>query len=174
MELMSYAESELARIPHDQDGMQDLMDEYILEIIKTFGEQGHSGFSADYAISVLERLLRFKPITLLTGEDDEWEDTGYGTWQNKRCSSVFKESDGTCHDIESSSQIMAVLHGLVVVDLKKKSHSLMLLLFILRRYILSIHMTFLLGILAMSMRLLPISRSVSRLYMSESVKSLTK
>lgn len=100
MELIDYAESELAKIPHDQDGMQDLMDEYILEIIKTFGEQGHSGFSANYAISVLERLLRFKPLTPLTGEDDEWKDTGHGTWQNKRCSSVFKESDGTCHDID--------------------------------------------------------------------------
>ena len=101
MSLTSYAESELARIPNEEDGiMKDLMKKDILEIVKIFGEQGHSGFSAGYALSVLERLLRFKPLTPLTGEEDEWEDTGYGTWQNKRCSSVFKHSDGTCHDID--------------------------------------------------------------------------
>lgn len=100
MSLTSYAESELARMPHDEDGMQDLMDKNILEIVKIFGEQGHSGFSADYALSVLERLLRFKPITPLTGEEDEWIHTGYGTFQNKRCYSVFKHSDGTCYDTD--------------------------------------------------------------------------
>ena len=100
MGLMNYAESELARITHDEDGMQDLMNKNILEIIKTFGEQDHSGFSANYAISILERLLGFKPITPLTGEDDEWEDTGHGVLQNKRCPSVFKNPDGTCYDID--------------------------------------------------------------------------
>ena len=100
MSFTSYAESELARIPHDEDGMQDLMDKNVLEILKIFGEQGHSGFSADYAISVLERLLRFKPITPLTGDEYEWNDTGHGTLQNKRCSSVFKKSDGTCYDTD--------------------------------------------------------------------------
>ena len=101
MNLTSYAESELARIPHEEDGiMQDLMKKNILEIVKIFGEQGHSGFSARYALSVLERLLCFKPLTPLTGEEDEWNDTGHGTLQNKRCSSVFKISDGTCDDID--------------------------------------------------------------------------
>ena len=100
MSLTSYAESELARIPHDEDGMQDLIDKNVLEILKIFGEQGHSGFSAGYTISVLERLLRFKPLTPLTGEEDEWNDISHGTLQNKRCSSVFKNSDGTCHDID--------------------------------------------------------------------------
>lgn len=101
MSLTKYAEAELARIPHDEDGLQSLMDRDILEIVKMFGEQGHSGFSAGYALSVLERLLRFKPLSPLTGEKDEWNDTGRGTMQNKRCSSVFKNSDGTVHDIDA-------------------------------------------------------------------------
>lgn len=100
MNLTSYAEAELARISHDEDGMQDFMDKNVLEIVKIFEEQGHSGFSASYALSVLERLLRFKPLTPLTGEKDEWNDTGRGSLQNKRCSSVFKKSDGTCHDVD--------------------------------------------------------------------------
>lgn len=60
MSLTKYAEAELARIPHDEDGLQSLTDKNILEIVKIFGEQGHSGFSASYALSVLDRLLRFK------------------------------------------------------------------------------------------------------------------
>ena len=101
MSLTKYAEAELARIPHDEDGLQSLMDKNILEIVKIFEEQGHSGFSASYALSVLELLLRFKPISPLTGENDEWNEAGSGSFQNKRCSSVFKKSDGTCHDIDA-------------------------------------------------------------------------
>lgn len=46
MSLVEYTESELARIPKDEDGMQDLVNRDILEIVKAFSEQGHSGFSA--------------------------------------------------------------------------------------------------------------------------------
>ena len=101
--LIEYAKSELSRIPKDKDGMQELMNKDILEVIRIFSEQGHSGFSASYALSILDRLLRFKPISPLTGDDNEWgnpygED---GTRQNKRCSSVFKNADGSCHDIDA-------------------------------------------------------------------------
>lgn len=101
--LIEYAKSELGRIPKDEDGMQDLMNKDILEVIRIFSEQGHSGFSASYALSILDRLLRFKPISPLTGDDDEWgkpygED---GARQNKRCYSVFKNADGSCHDIDA-------------------------------------------------------------------------
>lgn len=98
--MIEYARSELDRLGKDSDGMQDMINRDILEIIKIFENQGHSGFSASYAISVLERLLRFKPITPLTGEDDEWQES-YNGWQNKRCSSVFKNPDGTCEDIDA-------------------------------------------------------------------------
>lgn len=96
--MIEYAKRELARIPCDEDGMQEHMNANILEIIEVFGKQGHSGFSAGYALSILERLLRFKPLTPLTGEEDEWNDIGHGIFQNNRHSSVFKNPDGTCHD----------------------------------------------------------------------------
>lgn len=100
MNLFEYAKSELNRIPQDEDGIQNLMNENILAIVRMFSEQGHSGFSGNYAISILERLLRFKPLSPLTGADDEWDETGHGTFQNNRCYSVFKSADGTCHDID--------------------------------------------------------------------------
>lgn len=104
MGLIEYAKSELDRLGKDKDGMQEMMNRDILEIIEKFGEQGHSGFSANYAIQVIERLLRWKPIKPLTGEDDEWSEAlSFKDLirQNKRCSSVFKYEDGHCEDIDA-------------------------------------------------------------------------
>ena len=46
--------------------------------------------------------IKGKPLTPLTGEDSEWSvvDT-FGNKQNKRCSSVFMDTDGTCVDLDS-------------------------------------------------------------------------
>ena len=100
MGLVEYAKSELERIGKDEDGMQEVMNRDILEIVEKFSEQGHSGFSASYALSVLDRLFRFKPISVLTGDEDEWNKVssgkdGVATYQNKRCSSVFKNVDSS-------------------------------------------------------------------------------
>ena len=111
MGLVEYAKSELERIGKDEDGMQEVMNRDILEIVEKFSEQGHSGFSASYALSVLERLLRFKPISALTGDESEWNEIsnvkdGITTYQNRRCSSVFKDVDSSgkivnIHDIDA-------------------------------------------------------------------------
>ena len=94
--MIEYAKRELELIGKDEDGVQELMNKNILEIVEIFSKQGHSGFSAGYALNVLERLLRYKPLTPLTGNDNEWNGT-----QNKRCSGVFKKEDGTFEDIDA-------------------------------------------------------------------------
>ena len=38
-----------------------------------------------------QRLIAGKPITPLTGSDDEFTEVADGVFQNKRCSSVFKD-----------------------------------------------------------------------------------
>ena len=100
MNLVEYAKSELSRLEkNDKDEEQKAMNKSILEIIEVFSNQGHSGFSAEYAISVLNKLLRFRPISPLTREDNEWDPprrqhaNGVTVYQNKRCHSVFKEVD---------------------------------------------------------------------------------
>ena len=105
--LLSYAEDELNRIGMTEDSpdeMNVMMRKHILHMVKEFSEEGHSGFSGRYALNILIKLLDFKPITPLTGADDEWNNVGYShdedCWQNKRCSSVFKKADGTCYDID--------------------------------------------------------------------------
>lgn len=102
----TYAIDELTRIGMygSGDEMNDAMCEHILKMVNVFAEEGHSGFSAEYAISILQKLLRFEPLSPLTGEDDEWNEVGeeYGNsiYQNKRLSRVFKESkDGQAYDI---------------------------------------------------------------------------
>lgn len=97
MSITRYAESELDRIGMTVDSSDEMnvaMRKHILHMVNEFAEEGHSGFSAGYAISILSKLLDFKPLTPLTGEDDEWNDVGDGYWQNKRASDVFKDKDG--------------------------------------------------------------------------------
>jgi hypothetical protein len=92
MSSLKYAESELDRIGMTEtsdDEMNLAMRKHILHMIKEFADEGHSGFSASYAIGILTKLLEFKPLTPLTGEDDEWtnvSDRGTGNihYQNKR------------------------------------------------------------------------------------------
>jgi hypothetical protein len=71
----------------------------VLELIQVFAAQGHSGMSASIVSSLFDAVSRFQPIGPLTGADDEWEPFE-GYWQNKRCSRVFKNADGTAYDIE--------------------------------------------------------------------------
>ncbi|MCL4419547.1 hypothetical protein M1146_05620 [Patescibacteria group bacterium] len=99
----TYAIDELTRIGMygSGDEMNDAMCEHILKMVNVFAEEGHSGFSANYAISILQKLLRFEPLSPLTGEDDEWNEVGDGHYQNKRFSRVFKEGkDGQAYDMQ--------------------------------------------------------------------------
>lgn len=101
--LISYAESELNRIgmtENSPDEMNVEMRKHILHMVQEFSEEDHSGLSGRYALNILIKLLDFKPLTPLTGADDEWNDVGEDYWQNNRCSSVFKKADGTCYDID--------------------------------------------------------------------------
>lgn len=103
MNLIDYAESELRRIPKDKYGMQEIINQNILDLVKLFSSQGHSGVSGRYVINALSRLLEYKPLNPLTGKDDEWGEP-YGpdeTQQNKRCSSVFRSKKELPHDIDA-------------------------------------------------------------------------
>ena len=81
------------------DEMQDWIEKCVLDILDLIANQGHSGFSHGYLLTLLIPLLKGKPITPLTGKEWEW-DNEYGLIQNKRCFSVFKESDGSAYFTE--------------------------------------------------------------------------
>ena len=100
--LVDYAKDELKRIGMIDSGepYNDWATKAILDLIELFASQDHTGFTAPYVINAFSRLAKFKPLSPLTGEDDEWNDTGHGLLQNKRYSAVFKDSDGTAYNIE--------------------------------------------------------------------------
>lgn len=106
--LVLHAERELEILLNqceDEDGieMQKHINKDILDVVELFSNQGHSGFSASYAIGMIQKLLNYEPITPLTGADDEWNRLDYNDetkYQNKRCSRVFKDSKGQAYDIE--------------------------------------------------------------------------
>lgn len=81
------------------DEMQDWIEKCVLDVLDLIANQGHSGFSHGYLLTLLIPLLKGKPITPLTGNDWEW-DNEYGLIQNKRCFSVFKDSDGSVYITE--------------------------------------------------------------------------
>jgi len=101
--LYRHAQYELSRLGEDDDEIQAAMNRGLLELVLVFDTHGHSGFSANYAINMLRKLLKWEPITPLTGEDSEWVEVGSGTFQNRRCSRVFKDASrfgGQAYDID--------------------------------------------------------------------------
>ena len=104
--MIDYAKQELDLIGmvDGEDEMNSAMRNHIIHMVEEFSKEGHSGYSASYALGILQKILAYEPLSPLTGEDSEWTDvSGYGvppTYQNKRCSRVFKDSkDGQAYDI---------------------------------------------------------------------------
>ncbi len=93
MSLTDYAKMELEFAgmfdkDSDYDGM---LGDAVMELVKVFSKQGHSGCSAAMTLALFRKVADYKPLTPLTFKDEEWSDTGNG-FQNKRNSAVFKES----------------------------------------------------------------------------------
>lgn len=100
--LVTYAEKELKLAGfYDEDSdYGGVLPESILKVVEAFSDEGHSGGSAAVSIALLQKLLRFEPLTPLTGNDDEWSVVNIGSttdspvYQNMRCSHVFKDETG--------------------------------------------------------------------------------
>jgi len=98
--ILQHAKAELRRAGlYDEDADYDGEIAVQVEaLVQTFTAYGHSGGSAERTLDVFNRVVERKPLTALTGEDDEWNDmTEYGpepAFQNKRCPAVFKNAHG--------------------------------------------------------------------------------
>jgi hypothetical protein len=86
--LRYHAELELKAINAKElyDGM---VEKAVLDLIDVFADQGHSGLSTSIVIGLFEKLALLKPLSPLTGEDDEWTEVSDGVFQNKRA--AFEE-----------------------------------------------------------------------------------
>ena len=94
--LAKFAKEELERIGMypGEGGYNGSVATAIYDLIKLFSEQDHTGFTASYTIGAFYKLAMWRPLAPLTGKDDEWNDIGHGTYQNKRYSGVFKDATG--------------------------------------------------------------------------------
>jgi hypothetical protein len=86
MSIIDQAKTELAAIKFGDDDSR-----VMIEILEKFFDQWDSGGAVSVAAPVLQRLIAGKPLGPLTGADDEWVDHGQGVFQNRRCSTVFKD-----------------------------------------------------------------------------------
>lgn len=96
-----HAESEWRIAFPQADQMQNAIEQHVLDMVAMFGLEGHSGSSAAYARTYIDKALRFEPFSPLTGDESEWGEvfSSDGTRQNRRCSHVFRRFDGTAYDI---------------------------------------------------------------------------
>lgn len=83
-----------------KDEMDREIAQNVLELIKVFAKQGHSGFSAPYCLNLFKTLGSYEALGPLTGEEEEWNDVGGGMFQNNRCSHVFRDAVGKAYDID--------------------------------------------------------------------------
>lgn len=95
-------ELKLAGYGKGEGGPNDWMYQQVLEAVAVFASHGNSGSSAPWEIDLVKRLCSWDIISPLTFKDNEWQQiSGDGTCQNKRKSSIFKDSDGSIHDIDA-------------------------------------------------------------------------
>lgn len=104
-ELKLARENEIAKCKKDPDyepGDEDyglMCYDAAEQLLDLFEEQGHSGYSARIVCSIFERLVKGKPLTPITDEDDQWgerytaEEDPVKRYQHKRMSSLFKNVD---------------------------------------------------------------------------------
>jgi hypothetical protein len=96
--LIEHAKAELKAINFGDDDSR-----VMIEILEKFFDQWDSGGAVWAAAPVLQRLIAGKPLSPLTGAEDEWfvHDCDGMYAQNIRCSSVFKSTkDGPAYNID--------------------------------------------------------------------------
>lgn len=102
---VGHAKRELQSAYESGDDMNIRMADHLIDMARLFSVEGHSGFSASYATSALNKLLKFEPLDPLYGIDSEWievgEQNGQPLYQNNRCGRVFKEGN-FAYDIDGA------------------------------------------------------------------------
>lgn len=101
--LTDYAKSELALIGYDEkcEAPNSWIRDNVLELVELFSKQGHSGSSAPQVINLFEKVASYKPLKPIMCTDDEFVEVGDLARQNKRCSAVFRDSEGKPYYIDA-------------------------------------------------------------------------
>lgn len=103
MTLREHAQRELELV-----GEEPQVIEWYLAIVDKFEEFGHSGYSAEHTTRVLEQLLRYRNLTPLTDNPDEWVDItefneGIELWRSKRNPDALSIDQGKTYKLLSQN-----------------------------------------------------------------------
>lgn len=96
MGLVSHAEFELRRAGlYDKDSdYEGMLAKNVVELMRVFAAQGHSEGSAMRTLELFSCLARFKTLTPITSDADEWFQVGPEVWQSKRHPGYFSADGG--------------------------------------------------------------------------------
>lgn len=126
--LVEHAREELKRAglfdgDSDYDGM---LGPAVMKVVEAFSGQGHSGTSAAISLALIEKLLRYEPLTPLTPEPSEWTDcsemSGEPLWQSKRDPRAFSKDGGKTWELLEATLQLA--HALLSIEEAEKHHKL--------------------------------------------------
>lgn len=94
--LVKYArhELELAGLFDASSDYGGLFGKAVMDLMKVYADQGHSGVSGEMVVNLFSRLARFQPISPLTYEPDQWVQHQPDFWQHRRDSAVFSRDQG--------------------------------------------------------------------------------
>ena len=92
--LIEYAETEFRRAgylpPEQTEGRDKWVQENVIELLRVFMKQMHSGIGYQQCIEYFSQLANFNPIIPLTTDSSEWKSVGNGILQNKYCFTLLK------------------------------------------------------------------------------------
>lgn len=100
--LVSHAEKELKLVGLDKKDSDygGLLYKAVLDLIKLFAKQGHSGYSAGMVRQLFNKLANFETLSPISDRKEDWEnvsisrDNNKPLWQNKRDPRYFSEDGG--------------------------------------------------------------------------------
>lgn len=98
--LIEHAKRELKLTGVDDGIYGTLISDAVLELLEVFSNQGHSGMSASMVIDAFTKIARFKNLTPLTDDPEEWMNHG-DIWQNKRNGEAFSKDGGKTYRLNS-------------------------------------------------------------------------
>jgi len=100
MSLVQHAqrELELAGLFDKDSDYSGMLGKAVVQLIKVFSKQGHSGFSAHQTQLIFLKLSNYENLTPITSDPEDWHDIsdmgGGPMWQCKRNPSLFSKDGG--------------------------------------------------------------------------------
>lgn len=127
--LIKHAKDELKRAGlFDKDAdYGGMIAKAVMELMKVFSKQGHSGFSAPWVTELFAKLASYETLTPLTDNPKEWEDVseycdGDKLWQNKRNSAYFSKDGGkTWYNVDDKTIKEGIVLGVYSYALETPS-----------------------------------------------------